>query len=263
VRLEALHPRQQRPRRRLERRLGRLHQGQLELGAGVGAVLHRAQRGGDQIQEPHDLGRRDAVGLLGQALVVLGRDGQLGRDLAERARHQQRPGVGLEVAEEALDVAAGLGQPGGGVERGSRVALRDRVDGADQEVRICRAQHGQHVLECDRRARVGDELLQGPERVAEGAGGGPGDQRARLVGNLKALRVGHPPQHGGDLAHGGAPEVEPVAAVHDRGQDLVRLGRGEDEDRVRRRLLERLEERVPGRRREHVRLVEDVDLVAA
>ena len=43
---------------------------------------------------------------------------------------------------------------------------------------------------------------------------------------------------------------------------FVGLGRGEHEHGVRRRLLERLQERVPGRRREHVRLVEDVDLAA-
>src|SRR4029453_8145249 len=55
-------------------------------------------------------------------------------------------------------------------------------------------------------------------------------------------------------------EVEAVAAVDDRGQDLLGLRGGQDEDRVRGRLLERLEERVPGLRREHVRLVEDVDL---
>ena len=67
----------------------------------------------------------------------------------------------------------------------------------------------------------------------------------------------------GDLLDRRALEVEAVAAVDDRRQHLVRLGRGEHEDRVRRRLLERLEERVPRLRGEHVRLVEDVDLVAA
>ena len=61
----------------------------------------------------------------------------------------------------------------------------------------------------------------------------------------------------------GRAEVEAVAAVDDRRQHLLRLGRREHEDRVRRRLLERLEERVPRLRGEHVRLVEDVDLVAA
>ena len=66
--------------------------------------------------------------------------------------------------------------------------------------------------------------------------------------------------HARDLLDRRAVEVEAVAAVDDRRRHLVRLGRREHEHRVRRRLLERLQERVPGRRREHVRLVEDVDL---
>jgi hypothetical protein len=45
-------------------------------------------------------------------------------------------------------------------------------------------------------------------------------------------------------------------------RDLVRLGRREDELHVRRRLLERLQQRVEGLRGEHVHLVDDVDLVA-
>ena len=70
-------------------------------------------------------------------------------------------------------------------------------------------------------------------------------------------------QHGCELLHGRAAEVEAVAAVDDGRQHLLRLGRGEHEDGSRRRLLERLEERVPRLRGQHVRLVEDVDLRAA
>ena len=92
-------------------RLGRLDQRQLELGAGVGAVLHRAQRGGDQVEQPHDVDRRDVCGLRGEPLVVLGRHAQLGRHLAERLDDHQRARVGLEVAEEAAEVAPGVGQP--------------------------------------------------------------------------------------------------------------------------------------------------------
>ena len=46
-------------------------------------------------------------------------------------------------------------------------------------------------------------------------------------------------------------------------RDLVRLGGGEDEDDVGRRLLERLEQGVEGLGGEHVDLVDDVDLEAA
>ena len=52
-----------------------------------------------------------------------------------------------------------------------------------------------------------------------------------------------------------------MAAVDDGRGHLLRLGRGQHEHRVRGRLLERLEEGVPRRRGQHVRLVEDVDLV--
>jgi hypothetical protein len=68
-----------------------------------------------------------------------------------------------------------------------------------------------------------------------------GDERERVGGDLDRLLVGDPAQHGGDLLDGRAREVEAVAAVGDRRQDLVGLGGGQHEDRVRRRLLERLE----------------------
>ena len=58
-------------------------------------------------------------------------------------------------------------------------------------------------------------------------------------------------------------EVEALAAVGDRRHHLVRLGRREDEERVRGRLLERLQEGVPGLLGQHVGLVEDVDLPVA
>ena len=150
-------PGEQRLGRRLERRLGRLDQRQLELGAGVRAVLHRAQRGGDQVEQPHDVGRGDAVGLLGQALVLLRRDRQLGRHLAERARDQQRAGVRLEVARRSARCRART-RPAAR-RRAAPPARRPAATAstrAEQQVRVGRAQHGQHVLQRDRRARVGD-----------------------------------------------------------------------------------------------------------
>ena len=57
-------------------------------------------------------------------------------------------------------------------------------------------------------------------------------------------------------------EVVALAPRQDRDRDLVDLGRREDELHVRRRLLERLQERVPRVLREHVDLVHDEDLEA-
>ncbi len=60
-----------------------------------------------------------------------------------------------------------------------------------------------------------------------------------------------------------AAQVEALAARHDGRGDLLRLGRGEDELHVRRRLLEGLEQGVEGRDGEHVHFVDDVDLERA
>ena len=63
-----------------------------------------------------------------------------------------------------------------------------------------------------------------------------------------------------DLGDGQPPHVEPLEPRQDRRRELLRMGRGEHERDELGRLLERLEERVPGVPRDLVRLVEDVDL---
>ena len=54
-------------------------------------------------------------------------------------------------------------------------------------------------------------------------------------------------------------EVEALAAADDRGRKFVRLGRGEEEFHVGRRLLEGFEQGVEGRTAQHVNLVDQVD----
>ena len=58
-------------------------------------------------------------------------------------------------------------------------------------------------------------------------------------------------------------ELEVLRARADRRQHLLRIGGREHEHDVRGRLLERLQQRVRRRRREHVHLVDDVDLAPA
>ena len=58
-------------------------------------------------------------------------------------------------------------------------------------------------------------------------------------------------------------ELEVLRARPQRGQHLLRIGRGEHEHDVRGRFLERLQQRVRRRRREHVHLVDDVHLAPA
>ena len=88
----------------------------------------------------------------------------------------------------------------------------------------------------------------------------------RIVVRRDPLGLEHLPQPVPDGAGPDAPEVEALEPREHRrrgGRDLLRLGGGEDEDHPRRRLLEHLEQRVPRLAREHVRFVDDVDLVVA
>ena len=86
-------------------------------------------------------------------------------------------------------------------------------------------------------------------------------RRRRLHRDL--LLVGDALQDLGDLLGRGATEVEAMAAIDHGREDLLGLSRGQHENRPGRRLLQGLEERVPRLRGQHVRLVEDVDLVTS
>jgi hypothetical protein len=64
----------------------------------------------------------------------------------------------------------------------------------------------------------------------------------------------------GDLLFAVAAKDELLAAADHGERDLLRVGRAKHEDDVRRRLLERLQQRVECGLGEHVSLVDDVDL---
>ena len=89
--------------------------------------------------------------------------------------------------------------------------------------------------------------------------GGPAALVAR--GARSRVRRCRPAAH--DVRDLRAVEVEALAARDDGLGDLVRVGGGEHEDHVGRRLLEGLEQRVEGLAREHVDLVDDVHLETA
>ena len=105
-----------------------------------------------------------------------------------------------------------------------------------------------------------EQLVEHRLRVAHPAGGEAGDERQgrRLggpaVGREDARELAL------DLGDRQASDVVALEARQDRRREPRRLGRGEHEDHELGRLLERLQERVPGVLRDLVRLVEDVDL---
>ena len=101
------------------------------------------------------------------------------------------------------------------------------------------------------------------EAVAHRAVGGAGDQGQRLGRDLDLLGGGDACRNASistSLRH--ALEVEALAAAEHGHRHLADLGGGEQELHMRRRLFQRLEQRVERLLRQHVHFVDDVDLVA-
>ena len=263
LRLEALDPPQQALGGRVEIGAGGLQQGDLDRHAGVVALAHRGQRGRQLVDRPHQRGGADRGRLRLQALGVGGGDDEGGRHLAGGLGDQQVAQVGEQVAGEL-----GGSRPERAIfSTPSRTALGSAAATASTASKSSSASAAPSISSTSSSptsaAAEGDQLVERAERVAEAALGRAGDHRRRSLLELDRLGRGDPVQHLGDLLQRRPLEVEALAAVGDRRHHLVRLGRGEDEDGVRRRLLERLEEGVPGLLGQHVRLVEDVDLPVA
>ena len=85
----------------------------------------------------------------------------------------------------------------------------------------------------------------------------------RTVVDVESRVVDDPADMGRHLLRSQQPQLEDLAAAPNRLDDLVGLGGGKHPDDVIRRFLERLQQRVLGAAREHVDLVEDVDLHVA
>jgi hypothetical protein len=107
------------------------------------------------------------------------------------------------------------------------------------------------------------QLVEGRDGVAVTSARRAGDERERRLRGLDAFAVGHAPEESHELGKPRPREDEGLAARPDRRKHLRQVRRAEDEDEVGRRLLDQLQEGVEGGIGQLVRLVEDVDLVAA
>ncbi len=259
---ERVEPRDEIPERQQRLGVGELEQAHLDDQARDPAVVEAVDGPREAIEVLGDLIGADRVGL-GDDLIVevvvhveqrVAAAGQLGHgDVAQVLQDRDR---------ELHEVAAGRGdvlEPG---EDRRRVAVEDRLDELGDGVAAGLAEHGQDLGGLDRRRLVGerDDLVEQRQRVADRALAAASDHVEALVLDAEALAAEDLAQVG-DQRRGPDPAVvEPRDPREDRRQDLVRVRGREHEGHVRRRLLEGLEQRVEGRLREHVDLVDDVDL---
>src|SRR5205085_2360336 len=107
-------------------------------------------------------------------------------------------------------------------------------------------------------ARDRQDLIEQRNTVAQGAIAQPCQTLERGSVGGDAFFFADIRQPARDLIRGNGPEVESLAAALNSGRHLLRIGRGENKFDVRRRLLQRLEQRIEGAGREHVHFVDDV-----
>ncbi len=166
-----------------------------------------------------------------------------------------------EVDRELLHRHAAGDDLVGELDETPTVAVGDRVRELVEVVQTDEPEFLTDLLERDGTFGEAHDLIEERVRVAQRAGRLLRDPEERLIvgvdrhlrGDLGELRL--------HLVNGNEAEVELLAARTDRRRNLVDLRRREDEDDVRRRLLDRLEQRVERAVTEHVDFVDDVDLV--
>ena len=109
--------------------------------------------------------------------------------------------------------------------------------------------------------RKGDQLIEQTDRVAHRPLRCARDELHRLGVDLHLLRLRDVGQPRNDLLFTVPPKHELLASPDHGQRDLLRVGGAKHEHDMRGRLLEGLQQRVERGLGEHVRLVDDVDLV--
>ncbi len=122
--------------------------------------------------------------------------------------------------------------------------------------------HAAHQLLVHRPAKGGAGVQQA-QGIPHRAVPQHGHQPRRTLAEGNALLPGHLQEARLHLFGRDAGKVEALAAGEDGGGHLVQLGGGQDENNVAGRFLQNFQQRVEGRRGEHMHLVDDIHLVAA
>ena len=171
------------------------------------------------------------------------------RELGEIAEHHRGIGPGIVLVAKFLQGARQIG-------------AHQCLEQIDDAGAVGEAEHLPHVLGAHRPGRMRDRLIEQRERIAHGAFRGARDQRQRLGVRRDRLLAGDALQMLHQQGGIDPAQVEALAARQHGDRDFADFGRGEHEFGVRRRLLQRLEQRVEGGAGKHVHFVEDVHLVA-
>ena len=183
---------------------------------------------------------------------------------SQHPRHGGAVGVLKQVEHHLGGVGAEAVQGAVALQRVRCAPAHDVLEQGDGLAPVSQAQHVAHRRRGDQLAVVGldDGLVEQALPVANRALGGASDQGEGLRLYARALRLADAGQVGGQNVGFDPAQVEALAARQDGHRHLADLGGGENELGVGRRLLQRLQQGVERRGRQHVHFVDDIDLVA-
>ena len=165
-----------------------------------------------------------------------------------------------QLAREAPHVLSGGVEGLDGPENGRSIPLQDCAREILERLARDEAEDAQSILFRDPVTRERDKLIKGTERIAHATLGAAGNGEQRVLIGIDLLLLADIPQPRHDLMRLDTAQIKPLAPGDDRREELVALGGGKDELHIGRRFLKGLEERVPGRAREHMAFVDDEDL---
>ena len=166
----------------------------------------------EEVDEAQNRRLRELVRLLAQELLRVVRDGQRLGDVAHVLHEEQVPQVLEQVGDEPPEVLAALGELVEEEQRSRCVVVDHHVAETEEGLLVDRADELEHGLRVDGVVRRGGELVEGRDRVAEGAACGARDEGERRVLRLDAFAVGHSPEQRHDLGQPRPLEREGLAA---------------------------------------------------
>ena len=166
------------------------------------------------------------------------------------------------VGEEHTEVGAAFMRTVGDRQGVGRLAGEHGFQRVEHGFPVREAEHVGHRLGRDLAFSLGDGLVQQRQTVAHRAVRGAGDQVERAGLDRDPLGGGDLGKMLGKFGHTHAAQVEALAARQHRDRHLAGFGGGEDELHMRRRFLQRLQQRVERRLGQHVDLIEDEDFGA-
>ena len=196
--------------------------------------------------------------------------GQLAGEILRELRHGAAQDDGElraqqvgEAGKQQPEIGTKIRQAGNRAEHVTGAMLGDQVEQGQILVLVHQPERVTHPLRGHSSAQR-EHLVRQRECVTHRAIGRAGEHAKRIGVGGDPLGFQH---HGEPLAHIGRADPLEVESLHAREhwrgglRDLLRLGCGKHEHHARRRLLQHLEQRIPRLTREHVRFVDDVDLV--